>query len=61
MNEIRGSFLNEGYFSGKSLKLMPPDALISAYNAFGGRAVSRLAGELKPLPIPLAGFEGSCF
>jgi len=26
-------FLNEGYFSGKSLKLMPPDALISPQNA----------------------------
>jgi len=26
-------FLNEGYISGKSLKLMSPDALISAQNA----------------------------
>jgi len=26
-------FLNEGYFTGKSLKPMPPDALISAQNA----------------------------
>jgi len=51
-------FLNEGYFSGKSLKLMLPDALSLAQNAFGGWALPGSAGKLTALSRPPSWFQG---
>jgi len=58
-NGGRNLFLNDGYFSRKSLKLMPPDALISAQNASKcvwrqGSAQTRW-GSSQRSPDPLAG------
>jgi len=63
-SKIGGFVLNEGYFSGQSLKLMPLDALISAQNA--PKCVWRQAppepagagGAHGAPPDPLAGFKG---
>jgi len=47
------------YFSGKSLTLVPWESLISAQNAFGGRAPPRPAGGAHSAPPDsLAGFKG---
>ena len=49
------------YFSGKSSRLMPPDALILAQNAFGGRATPGLWGSSHCSHRPLSWIQGVLF
>ena len=59
-SENRGeSFLNESYFLGKTLKLMPPDALIQLKMCLvAGLRPRPRWGSLQRSSDPLAGFKG---